>query len=171
MVKKRKRQYALTPETKIRFHRNARCRSAKPQVERWLTARGIDITQFKKRKDMFRAFLQELGEYDHSTPVNVQIESIYTDAANDLLTRQVGLFYLSREWRAVRRRVIRRYGKVCMKCGSRDHIAVDHIKPRSKHPELELDESNLQVLCRRCNCSKSDRHTNDYRPHVGLVNV
>ena len=33
---------------------------------------------------------------------------------------------------------------------------VDHVKPRSKFPELALDLSNLQVLCNLCNVAKSN---------------
>ncbi len=67
-------------------------------------------------------------------------------------------FYASSEWRLVRKQVVEEQGRVCQKC--RSHIAddydltVDHIKPRSKFPELALNKSNLQVLCRRCNSAK-----------------
>jgi 5-methylcytosine-specific restriction endonuclease McrA len=67
-------------------------------------------------------------------------------------------FYASAEWRLVRDQVIREQGPVCRKC--RSHIrtdydlTVDHIKPRGKFPELALDKSNLQVLCRKCNSAK-----------------
>jgi len=40
---------------------------------------------------------------------------------------------------------------------------VDHIKPRSKYPLLELDISNMQVLCEQCNCSLKGTNTVDYR--------
>ena len=40
---------------------------------------------------------------------------------------------------------------------------VDHIKPRSTHPHLSLDESNLQVLCDDCNVGKSNRYEDDWR--------
>jgi len=48
---------------------------------------------------------------------------------------------------------------MCQECGRRirnDYdLTVDHIKPRSKFPEFSLDNSNLQVLCRRCNSAKA----------------
>jgi 5-methylcytosine-specific restriction endonuclease McrA len=40
---------------------------------------------------------------------------------------------------------------------------VDHILPRSKFPELELDIDNLQVLCEECNLAKSNIDTTDWR--------
>ncbi len=67
-------------------------------------------------------------------------------------------FYSSAEWRIIREQVIKEQKHVCQKCGCRitsDYdLTVDHIKPRSKFPELALDKSNLQVLCRRCNSAK-----------------
>lgn len=36
---------------------------------------------------------------------------------------------------------------VCAGCGTRVHLQVHHIQPFHLHPELELDEKNLLVLC------------------------
>ena len=36
---------------------------------------------------------------------------------------------------------------VCAACGSNKKLQVHHISPFSNHPELELDEKNLIVLC------------------------
>ena len=67
-------------------------------------------------------------------------------------------FYASSEWRLVREKVIQEQGRACQNCGCKIlndyYLTVDHIKPRSKFPELALDKSNLQVLCRKCNSSK-----------------
>ena len=70
-------------------------------------------------------------------------------------------FYKSREWLELRYRVLRFYQAKCMCCGRTPHehgivVNVDHIKPRSKYPELELDFDNMQILCRACNCGKSN---------------
>lgn len=78
-------------------------------------------------------------------------------------------FYDSREWRTLRVRVLQKYGCKCMMCGRSPQIHgvvihVDHIKPRSKHPELSLCFENLQVLCEDCNVGKSNRYDTDYRP-------
>lgn len=50
-----------------------------------------------------------------------------------------------------------------MKCGASKRIHVDHIFPRSKYRHLELDFSNLQVLCEGCNVEKSNTDFTDYR--------
>jgi 5-methylcytosine-specific restriction endonuclease McrA len=78
-------------------------------------------------------------------------------------------FYESDAWRNLRFAALRKYGFECMACGrsKRVHgvvIHVDHIKPRSKFPELELTLSNLQVLCEDCNLGKSNLSQDDLRP-------
>jgi len=77
-------------------------------------------------------------------------------------------FYESVEWRKVRYNVLRKYGGKCQLCGRSYKengvvIHVDHIKPRSKYPELELDENNLQILCSDCNLGKLARDEIDWR--------
>lgn len=73
-------------------------------------------------------------------------------------------FYMTKEWRQLRYSVLVKYGKICMCCGSKDgYLHVDHIKPRSKFPELELEFSNLQVLCESCNVGKSNQDQTDWR--------
>lgn len=73
-------------------------------------------------------------------------------------------FYQTREWREVRYKVFVQHGKTCQCCGSREgHMHVDHIKPRSLFPELELDKNNLQVLCESCNIGKSNTDQTDWR--------
>jgi 5-methylcytosine-specific restriction endonuclease McrA len=73
-------------------------------------------------------------------------------------------FYNTREWRELRYKTLVMHGKVCMACGAKEGIFhVDHIKPRSKHPEMELNQDNLQVLCESCNLGKSNTDETDWR--------
>lgn len=73
-------------------------------------------------------------------------------------------FYLSREWRELRYSVLERRGNSCECCRRNDlPIHVDHIQPRSLRPDLELDESNLQILCVDCNIGKGNRYSTDWR--------
>lgn len=69
-------------------------------------------------------------------------------------------FYKSSAWRKLRYSVLLDSNGLCVKCGRGAvdgvKIHVDHIKPRSKYPELALDPSNLRVLCEDCNLGKSD---------------
>jgi len=75
-------------------------------------------------------------------------------------------FYASWEWKKVRFEVLKKYGPVCMLCNAKENIVVDHIKPRSKFPDLQLDPDNCQVLCNDCNMGKSNDDFTDFRPEA-----
>ncbi len=71
-------------------------------------------------------------------------------------------------WRKVRYEALVRSGGQCECCGatvksSGEPLHVDHIKPKSIHPELELKLSNLQVLCADCNGGKGNWDETDWR--------
>ena len=72
-------------------------------------------------------------------------------------------FYLSKPWRALRYRALRENAQkhsgtlTCEACGSTaGPWHVDHIKPRSRFPELELVLANLQIMCADCNTGKGN---------------
>ena len=77
-------------------------------------------------------------------------------------------FYSSRAWRILRYQAFEKYGNRCQCCGAMPSdgitLHVDHIKPRSKHPDLELDLNNLQILCEDCNAGKINQWDTDWRP-------
>jgi 5-methylcytosine-specific restriction endonuclease McrA len=82
-------------------------------------------------------------------------------------------FYDSPEWQRLRYRVLVNAKGSCMCCGataksSAAPLHVDHIKPRSRYPELELELSNLQVLCRACNLGKSAWDETDWREVIHI---
>jgi len=66
-------------------------------------------------------------------------------------------FYKSTNWLTIRNRAFKTHQNFCIKCETEDYLTVDHIKPRSKYPELALEISNTQILCRSCNSSKGNR--------------
>ncbi len=73
-------------------------------------------------------------------------------------------FYRTREWFDLRYKAILKYGRVCACCKSKEGPHhVDHVKPRSKYPSLELELRNLQVLCEACNIGKSNTDETDWR--------
>jgi 5-methylcytosine-specific restriction endonuclease McrA len=78
-------------------------------------------------------------------------------------------FYLSRVWRSLRYLALKNAGGCCQCCGASAsdgvQLHVDHIKPRSLFPKLELDLSNLQVLCADCNIGKGAWDSTDWREH------
>ena len=71
-------------------------------------------------------------------------------------------FLKSNEWKNIRQEVFKKYGRQCLKCGSRSRIEVDHIMPVYENPRLRLDFDNLQPLCHSCNSIKGTS-TADYR--------
>lgn len=76
-------------------------------------------------------------------------------------------FYRSIAWRVVRYQALKRSKGCCECCGNRatalKPLHVDHVKPRSKYPELALALSNLQVLCEDCNLGKLAWDETDWR--------
>lgn len=73
-------------------------------------------------------------------------------------------FYETRRWLGLRYEAIKRLGRTCALCKKfGGQIHVDHIKSRSKFPELELEFSNLQILCIDCNFGKSNIDDTDWR--------
>lgn len=76
-------------------------------------------------------------------------------------------FYYSKPWYSVRYKALKRSNGCCECCGARGQkvspLHVDHIKPRSKFPELSLTLANLQVLCEACNLGKSNIDMTDWR--------
>ena len=74
-------------------------------------------------------------------------------------------FNKCRNWRILRYQVLKRYGRVCMCCGTvAGQMHVDHIRPRSRYPYLEMNFNNLQILCRDCNLGKEAWDETDWRP-------
>jgi|TARA_Y100000310_G_C20678911_1_gene814720 hypothetical protein len=76
-------------------------------------------------------------------------------------------FYNSDRWKQLRYQTLLKNDGQCELCGRGKHdgvvLHVDHIKPRSKHPDLEWAASNLQVLCGQCNIGKSNLDDRDWR--------
>ena len=49
----------------------------------------------------------------------------------------------------------------CVKCGSKDHLHLDHIYPFAKGGTSK-DSKNIQLLCRRHNLKKVTKLVDDY---------
>ncbi len=64
---------------------------------------------------------------------------------------------------ATRKAVFWRDRGRCRACGGRKRLEYDHVKPFSRGGSNHA--SNIQLLCRRCNRSKSAR----YYPITGLI--
>lgn len=42
------------------------------------------------------------------------------------------------------------YGHRCVECGATNNLDVQHKQKRGSHPELKMELSNLEYLCRSC---------------------
>ena len=96
---------------------------------------------------------------ERESRMNAKVLELAEERADRISERDE--FYSSAEWKMLRSTVIEEEGKTCGNCSRRImrevDVTVDHILPRSRHPELALDRSNLTVLCRSCNSAKGDR--------------
>lgn len=61
------------------------------------------------------------------------------------------------EWMTLRERVLKRDNYRCVKCGSTEHLQVDHIRPAARGGQSIM--SNLWTLCALCH-SKRPGHEN-----------
>lgn len=61
----------------------------------------------------------------------------------------------SRRWPALRLAALRRDGFLCVACGARGVLQVDHIEPVRSNPQRAFDLENLQSLCGRCHAAKT----------------
>ena len=95
----------------------------------------------------YRAYINKF-----SRSLNARVRQKRLPAAGD--------FYNSRQWKELRFMALNLCDGTCQLCGARAsdgvQIHVDHIKPRSKFPELALDLDNIQILCADCNIGKSN---------------
>lgn len=73
-------------------------------------------------------------------------------------------FYRTPQWRRLRMEAFLKYGRRCACCRAKNKpFHVDHIRPRSRYPHLELDLNNLQILCEDCNLGKGGWNAVDFR--------
>jgi 5-methylcytosine-specific restriction endonuclease McrA len=76
-------------------------------------------------------------------------------------------FYACIQWRTLRYLALKNCEGRCQSCGATAadgvRIHVDHIKPRSRFPNLALSLENLQVLCDDCNIGKGAWDETDWR--------
>lgn len=75
---------------------------------------------------------------------------------------QKKVFYQSPEWKALRKFALEIFKNECFKCGSCEEIQVDHISPISIKPWLALHPKNIQLLCKKCNESKSNKNSDRF---------
>ena len=80
----------------------------------------------------------------------------YDSKRRAMIVNAPGRGVTSEEWQYV----LRFFGNVCQKCNSSEAIELDHIVPLIAGGAHDI--SNIQPLCKSCNCKKS-RSSVDYR--------
>ena len=114
---------------------------------------SLKVEQLKKEHELA---VNEM--IDHKALIKPKLSSILQD---EFLSYVLGEgFYKSSDWRSLRNKVLERQKNVCVRCGAKDHLTVDHKKPRSKFPHKALEYNNLQILCRSCNSAKGAKIIN-----------
>lgn len=117
----------------------------------------------KKAKQKEKLLKQSLHDPAMLTAVAKELLSqgfLNEALARNKKTSRAGDFYQSKQWASARYAALLRADGRCKCCGASSadgaRLHVDHIKPRSKFPELALSLDNLQVLCDLCNVAKSN---------------
>ena len=72
----------------------------------------------------------------------------------DLLNAEKSERLTSFEWQKKRSKVLLEF-PMCVQCGSKDSLEVDHIVPKALGGSD--DDKNLQVLCNKCHKKKSSK--------------
>ena len=124
-------------------------------------------------KQALTKYFKEMPEITDCPPIKkearvVQPKTDLQDYSHPLLGKSEYIdFFSSAAWKQLRYQALKEYGAVCQCCGAKAgngvQIHVDHIKPRSRYPELELCLSNTQILCGYCNHGKGAWDATDWR--------
>lgn len=113
---------------------------AGPNVLNILTARKGQDTFFIADAEIASALVNCLCRVNNRTAT---VQDAETTQARRRITREV------------RNAVWIRDGGLCVECGADDYLEFDHVIPVSRGGSNA--ENNIQLLCRRCNNTKSDR--------------
>ena len=143
--------------------------SKKQNVLKYYCKNIVGYKHGKKKQRALALFIQENNKLPSSVNELKDADKTKTNKApiKHISIKIAGDFYKSKEWRALRVKALVNQGRKCCLCGRtpKDGVIlhVDHIKPRSKYPELELKLRNLQILCEDCNLGKSNKYQDDWR--------
>jgi len=136
--------------------------SSNHEILHCLSKAGFNIPSSAfSNKTQAKRFIKQVGEQLAFDPFYKPAEYIKTAVPSGV--KKHSDFYESQEWKRVRYLALKKNNGRCECCGSTGPLQVDHIKPRSLHPALELDLNNLQVLCADCNQGKSNIDDTDWR--------
>jgi hypothetical protein len=99
-------------------------------------------------------------QYCHKQYYKIQSKVFFSKYCSDKCTRQsrnqgkateAAKFYHSKAWHVVRTQAFERDNHTCQKCGiTEGNLEGNHIRPRSRFPELALVIENIETLCKFC---------------------
>jgi len=82
-------------------------------------------------------------------------------------SKEAKRFYNSKEWKAIRHKILVRDSYLCQRCLRNKFIVpadlVHHLKELEDHPELSLTENNLESLCHKCHTGHHKKGTRKER--------
>lgn len=139
------------------------------QAARKLSTLGVPTAANDGFRVIAKKIAAHLGVQEPATRAE-RNEIIVRFVEGEVYEKKEDHFYESAAWRELRYEVLKERGARCDCCGARGGVVqlhVDHIKPRSLYPKLELERSNLQVLCEDCNLGKGNRDVTDWRVTTG----
>jgi len=142
----------------------------KPQLARIVNALlAVEIEQSKApaelKPTMARRLLYSITSINGNMPQTLEPKSDRGESQPPVAQKE---FFTSQRWRQLRYSVLLRDRNRCLACGASPETSgaimqVDHIKPRSKYPELQWEIDNLQTLCEDCNMGKGAWDETDWR--------
>ena len=87
--------------------------------------------------------------------IDALLKSYFIEASTEAAAKsEWASRYISKDQRL---RILKRDGSLCIQCKSKKNLEIDHIVPISGGGSSE--DSNLQLLCRKCNRTKHNRTT------------
>lgn len=142
----------------------------------------MNLDAFKRDREEFKRKKKEKAERERQKAMDLMRKdpSVMAEIAKEVIARgfltealarnkrttRAGDFYKSKAWASARYAALLKADGACKCCGARASdgatLHVDHIKPRSKFPDLALELSNLQVLCDLCNVAKTNIDMTDW---------
>ena len=165
----------MQPKKALRKIKAARLQAARKVIVQYLCANGKTVNDSSSWVGLARITASLLkhplpkGRMKKNAAEGLVLAYAKEIDEKGLLTgvRKRSSFYDSRQWRELRYEALLKYGRKCSCCGIEAGLGVplhvDHIKPRSKYPDLALDINNLQVLCEMCNLGKGAWDETDFR--------
>lgn len=107
-------------------------------------------------------YIQVINWHKHQKPHHMEVESVIPS-----FNGEENKFKAKPIYKKQRERILNEYNNKCARCGATSNLHIDHIVPVSKGGTSE--DSNLQVLCQSCNCSKGAKVVDESLTNGGQV--